>query len=41
MGSFFAHGSFEKFVLTEEVLLYLKRVQQGINFSEAGNALTS
>lgn len=33
MGSF-NYGSFEKFVLDEEVLLYLKRVQQGINFSE-------
>lgn len=30
----FNYGSFEKFVLDEEVLLYLKRVQQGINFSE-------
>ena len=33
LGSF-NYGSFEKFVLDEEVLLYLKRLQQGIDFSE-------
>lgn len=33
MGSF-NYGSFEKFVLDEEVLLYLKRLQQGIDFSK-------
>ncbi|MEG0377893.1 MAG: trimethylamine methyltransferase family protein [Eubacterium sp.] len=33
LGSF-NYGSFEKFVLDEEVLLYLKRLQQGINFGK-------